>query len=164
VGLFHREPPRRDAPPAGPPGQAEVDQLRAGLAALHREVLAAGAKLPDGAVPQFRRIEDALTGVLTHAGTLEGSPEEMFLVKAIVSDYLPTSVRAYLALPASLALARRTPASQDAADELCRQLEILEDRATELADAVSVGDVQALKNQSRFLESRFAQSSLVIDH
>jgi hypothetical protein len=142
--------------------QDEIAALRASLAALHTRVLASGHDLPDGATPQFRRIEDALLTVLDHPSTAQGSPEQMFLLTALITDYVPTSVDTYLALPPQLSFWRRAPGSDEAAMELRRQLELLEDRCWELAAAVTEGNVQALKNQSRFLEGRFGTSSLKI--
>lgn len=162
---------RRDAPAtatAAPAGsgtapEPEVAALRASLRALVQRVNRAADRLPEGVVPQVREIEDALRELLDHVAASAGSAtsaQERYTLGATVQDYLPTSVDAYLALPAAFAATHRSPAGRTAGEELLEQLVRLDAAVRDLALAVYSGDAERLSTQGRFLDSRFSTSAL----
>lgn len=148
----------------GPPTAAqEVAALRTSLRATVQRVNRAADRLPEGVVPQVRAIEDALRELLDHVEATAGSAtsaQERYTLAATVDDYLPTSIDAFLALPASFAETHRTPAGRSPGEELLEQLVVLASAVTDLAQAVYSGDAERLSTQGRFLASRFATSAL----
>jgi hypothetical protein len=153
-----------DRPP--PPGSArpeveDVAGLRTALAAVIRTVKASSDRLPTGAVVEIRDIGDRLAGLLDHEDRAGGADTyELATLAAVIRDYLPTSVDAYLALPAGFLQTHRNAEGQTPAEELHTQLLVMEKGVTELAQAIYSGDAQRLSVQGRFLDARFASSDL----
>ena len=84
----------------------------------------------------------------------------MVTLAAVIRDYLPTSVDAYLALPPDVLASHRNADGEAPAEELRSQLSIMEKGVTELAQAIYSGDAQRLSIQGRFLDAKFASSDL----
>ena len=116
--------------------------------------------MPEGAVVAVRETEDLLRPMLGYLRANPASETEMVQVRAIVQDYLPTSVDTFLALPAGFADTHRNRQGRTASEELLDQLVLLIDATAETATAVYAGDAQALTNQGRFLRDRFQRSEL----
>lgn len=148
-------------PPATPID--EVGQLRARLAELVARTNRAADRLPVGVVPQVRAIEDLLVELLDHAQATTGSSisaAERYSLTATIDDYLPGSVDAFLALPASFAGTHRSADGKLPGEELLEQLVLLEQAVRDLALAVYSGDAERLSTQGRFLDTKFSQSDL----
>jgi hypothetical protein len=148
---------------AGPPG--EVAELRTALRALIRRVNAAAGRLPMGAVPEVRDVEDLLTEMLDYEERVVGSGAgidvyEMTTITAVVHDYLPTSIDAYLALPRSFLSSHRNADGETPGEELLSQLRILRKGVADLAQAIYAGDAPRLSAQGRFLDAKFSSSDL----
>lgn len=116
--------------------------------------------MPEGGVPQVREVEDVLRPLLHYLVAHPATEAEMLGVRAMINDYLPTTVRSFLKLPTSFAETHRNRAGRTPVDELLLQLELLAEGAQEYATAIYAGDAQRLTNQGRFLESKFARSEL----
>ncbi|MDQ8045524.1 MAG: hypothetical protein AAGC46_12330 [Solirubrobacteraceae bacterium] len=121
----------------------------------------AGSRLPVGALPQLGRIEDVLQPLLEHLVANPPNVDEEIAVQALVTDYLPTTLGAYIGLNRQFALAvgadGRTPG-----DELLDQLVTLANAAEDLGRAVYAHDGDQLKTQGRFLTTKFQQSDLAL--
>ncbi|WP_345713421.1 hypothetical protein, partial [Kineococcus glutinatus] len=144
------EAPPVPAAPAAPPTPAElVARLEEDLRAVVRRANAAGGRLPDGAVPRIREIEDVLRPLLARARSRRPDAEAMHNLEAIVREYLPGALDRYLDLPPQLALTSRTSAGTTPAEELLNQLGLLQEGAQQLQQAVVESDVQALATQGR---------------
>ena len=80
-------------------------------------------------------------------------------VRATATDYLPTTLRSFLALDDDLVDvpggSGRTPA-----ESLQEQLDALEDSATAVLEAAQQQDVDALMTQGNFLRTKFTGSDL----
>jgi hypothetical protein len=155
----------RPAPPAGPPPPpADAATLRAGLTELITRVKAASGRLPAEAVAEIRDIGDRLGQLLDHedrVGAGAGADTyELITLAAVIRDYLPTSIDAYLALPPDFLASHRNAEGETPAEELSTQLRIMEKGVTELAQAIYSGDAQRLSVQGRFLEAKFSSSDL----
>lgn len=158
----------RDDAPAPVPEvtpASEIPALRDALGGLVRRVNAAAGRLPDGAVPAVRDIEDHLVALLDHADErlqagVSVDTLAMVTLAATINDYLPTSIDVYLALPEAFLVEHRNPQGQTAAEELSAQLELLEQGVAELASALYSGDAQRLFAQGRFLDAKFAKTDL----
>jgi hypothetical protein len=147
------------APEAEPTFAAEARKLRAKLAAIVEQANAAGGRLPPGAVPTVRDIDDVLRPLLTYIETRSASAEEMRHLTAIVEEYLPTALGDFMALPPQYA-ERPGVTGTTPADDLVRQLQLLDEGANEVQDFVYTGDAAQLAIQARFLDAKFRRSDL----
>jgi hypothetical protein len=169
--FFRRRPDDADAPPApastsangaDEPGHditGPVRQLQKDLADIVRSANAHGGRLPPGAVPTVRDIDDVLRPLLGYIETQSASEEEMRHLTAIISDYLPTALDDFMALPPQYA-ERPGVTGTTPADDLLRQLQFLDEGANELQDLVYTGDAAQLAIQARFLDAKFRRSDL----
>jgi hypothetical protein len=159
---FGRDRPAAETRPSPPP--ADVAGLRVSLAALIAKVNANAGRLPTGAVVDIRDMGDRLGQLLDHEdrmGSGAGADSyEIITLAAVIRDYLPTSVDAYLALPPDFLASHRNADGEAPAEELRSQLSIMEKGVTELAQAIYSGDAQRLSIQGRFLDAKFSSSDL----
>ncbi len=147
--------------PAVPAAPADpVQALRARLRETVQRANRAGGRLPDGAVPAVREVEDVLTPVLAHVERRGAQVEELHNLEAIVTEYLPQALERYLDLPEDYALHHRGPSGTTPAEELVGQLGLLLEGARELQQAVYDHDARLLSEQGRFLDAKFRRSDL----
>ena len=156
-------PPAAPAPePAGAEPEAGGDDpasLRASLAQLNRFINQNSGRLPGESVVTARRVTDVLREVID---TSEIRPLDIYAVisvKGMLQDYLPTTLRAFLALdPAQLTVPR--PSGRTPIQSLQEQLEALLDAATSVLLAAQAQDADALLSQGSFLRTKFSGSDL----
>ena len=86
--------------------------------------------------------------------------DSRIVVGRIVDDYLPAALETYANLPRSFAMRHRAEGRRTAHEELLHQLGIIETQIEQIATAIYAGDAESLAARSRFLEDRFADSSL----
>lgn len=151
----------RDLADDGEPSPAAVAAaLQGELLALVRRVKAAGGRLPVGAVPLVRAIEDVLRPLLRHVERQPANAEELFQMTAIVREHLPEAVEHYLSLPERYATTARGVEGRTPGDELVAQLRLLHEGSEQLARAVYDADAQQLAIGRRFLDTKFRRSDL----
>ena len=146
------------APQEEDPGD-RPEALRAAIADVNRLVNASAGRLPLRAVVAARRITDVLAEVVD---TSEVRPLDIYAVisvRATATDYLPTTVRSYLAVDESLAGVPRA-SGRTPTQSLMEQLVALEDSAIAVLEAVQLQDVDALMTQGNFLRTKFSRSDL----
>lgn len=157
-------PPAAPAPAAAAPAGPEVDgddpvTLRSNLAQLNRFVNQNSGRLPGESVVTARRVTDVLREVID---TSEIRPLDIYAVisvKGILQDYLPTTLRTFLALDeAQLTVPR--PSGRTPIQSLQEQLEALLDAATSVLIAAQAQDADALLSQGSFLRTKFSGSDL----
>jgi hypothetical protein len=151
--------PSDEAAEAGPTFAVEARRLSVKLAALVEKANADGGRLPPGAVPTIRDIDDVLRPLLVYIQTRSASEEEMRHLTAIVEEYLPTALGDFMALPPQYA-ERPGVTGTTPADDLVRQLQLLDEGANEVQDFVYTGDAAQLAIQARFLDAKFRRSDL----
>ncbi|MEO8851428.1 MAG: hypothetical protein ABI360_06835 [Allobranchiibius sp.] len=148
------------APEASPASAAQSDDsvkaLREQTQALVLEINRSAGDLPPIAVVLARAVTDTVSDVLE-------SPEVELLdisvrvaVHAILTDYLPGSIRSYIGAVRVADASDRAAATSD----IVEQLTTLRASVTELADASNQRDLQALQVQGRFLQDKFGGSEL----
>jgi hypothetical protein len=167
--VFFRRRPAAETPTAATPGTApatsEPDfaeparRLQEKLAGIVRQANADGGRLPAGAVPAIRDIDDVLRPLLSYIETRSASEEEMRHLTAIIDEYLPTALGDFMALPPAYA-ERPGVTGTTPADDLLRQLQLLDEGANEVQDFVYTGDAAQLAIQARFLDAKFRRSDL----
>ena len=95
--------------------------------------------------------------LLPHAADLPGGSQDLYVLQRTATDYLPTTVRMDLALPAANATTQVVQDGKTPLAVLQDQLELLDGQMAEIADAVHRRDSDRLLAQGRFLEERFGQ-------
>lgn len=156
---------RRD--PAPPPPSAVPDPdagdspeaLRAAIATMTRTINANAGRLPLRAVVAARRITDLLAEIVD---TTDVRPLDVYAtisVRGAVTDYLPTTLRAYLAVDKDLVDVPR-PSGSTPTQSLLEQLDALEGAALAVLEATQAQDVDALMTQGSFLRTKFSGSDL----
>jgi hypothetical protein len=160
--LFGR---RQEAPGTQPRSRpaTEVPDSPTALAAelfrVIRFINASAGQLPTAATVVARRITDTVDTVLHATRDRELDIHARVSLNGILRDYLPTTLRNYLALdPASRDEPRAAGPSATAA--LGAQLDALLDGATEVLTAVRNDDANSLVAQGNFLRTKFARSEL----
>lgn len=139
---------------------ASADDLKAQLATLRRTVATSSSRLGADVVKSVSGLLDILDEVVTKWDDLLVAPEQAHVVQQMIVDYLPTSLQTYLNIPATYALSARVAGKQSAHDELLDQLTLLTTEADKIRSAVYAKDLDALGDQSRFLQQKFGTSSL----
>jgi hypothetical protein len=118
-------------------------------------------RLPIEAVVVAKRVLDAVREIVDTSQVHELDMRVVSSLRGILDDYLPTTVRAYLALdPATVYTPHASGTS--AAQSVVEQLETLWESAEDLLAATRADDVDALETQGRFLRTKFSRSDLDI--
>lgn len=171
ASILGREPEREPGPADPDPGPGSTAgrpadrpegpaELAERLTGLVRQANEAGARMPEGAVVAVGEIADQLRPLLTYLARNPAGEQQMIQVRALLTDYLPTTLNTYLALPAQFAAEHHNRRGVTPAQELVEQLVLLIEATRESATAIYSGDAQALTNQGQFLRDRFARSEL----
>jgi hypothetical protein len=156
-------PPAAPAPEPSPAvPEADGDDpatLRGNLTQLNRFLNQNSGRLPGESVVTARRVTDVLREVID---TSEIRPLDIYAVisvKGILQDYLPTTLRSFLALDeAQLTVPR--PSGRTPVQSLQEQLEALLEAATSVLIAAQAQDADALLSQGSFLRTKFSRSDL----
>ena len=128
------------------------------LDALRIEIRRSGGELPTLIYSQFRQIDDLLAPLVAHMQQTDASTEQVVLAGAIISDYLPTSLRTYLMLPKS----SRVGGSRETTT-LLAQLATLHSTVLNLNQQVRSGAATELAIHGRFLQDKFDLGSLHLE-
>jgi hypothetical protein len=161
--LFGRQQEDQPSSPSTQSTANEVPDSPTALAAevfrVNRFVNASAGQLPGEGVVAARRITDTIGTVLHTTRDRDLDIHARVSLNGILRDYLPTTLRTFLALdPATRNEPRhggKTPT--EALDE---QLDFLLDSATEVLAAVRNDDANALVAQGSFLRTKFGRSEL----
>lgn len=158
-GKDHDDGPPEHPPAPTPAAEPFAERMRTQLSKISWTARGAGDRLPVAALPVLGLIEDLLHPMLENLRINPPSVEEEIAVQAMIGDYLPTTLDAYLAMNPEFAHQAgadgRTPG-----DDLLEQLGTLEQAISELAQAVYAHDAQQLQVQGRFLGTKFSRSDL----
>lgn len=151
----------REAQPAALPPSPEDSPatLRQNLLQLDRYINQNSGRLPGESVVTARRVTDILREVIDSSEVRELDIYALVSVKGILNDYLPTTMRSFLALdPSQLNVPR--PAGRTPVESLQEQLESLWDSASAVLVAAQAQDADALMTQGNFLRTKFSRSDL----
>lgn len=133
--------------------------LRTSIVALNRFINASAGRLPVAAVVKARQVTDVLNEIIDTSDVRPLDIYAVISIKATVNDYLPTTLRSYLAVDAALLDAPR-PSGRTPVQSLLEQLQTLEDSAHALLAGAQQQDVDALMTQGSFLSTKFSGSDL----
>lgn len=156
---WFRRTQERVAPPSGPDPADTPEGMLKVLFERTNEINSNAGHLPIEAVVVARRVLDAVREVIDTSTERELDMHAVVALRGILSDYLPTTLHAYLALDPAIVdtagASGRTPA-----ESVVEQLETLWESATELLEALRAHDVDALQSQGSFLRTKFTRSDL----
>lgn len=102
----------------------------------------------------------AIEQVLPRASELGPGSQEMHVLVRTATDYLPSALQPYLALPRLYAEHKPLTDGRTAAQVLCAQLDVMNARMQDIVDAVLRADGDRLIANERFLEDKFGTTSL----
>jgi hypothetical protein len=138
--------------------EVEDEQTAAALDALRASVWAAGASIPTLISSRLGQIDDLLRVLIATVAAQGASTEQRVLLDAMIRDYLPTPLRAFLALP------ERDRADGSRATLLfAEQLGLLEETIHDMLNQVRTGAIAELSTHGRFLADKFAAPVLRLD-
>ena len=128
--------------------------------ALDSQVRIITGKVPPEVMAKVLKIRQAIVAILPRSGSLPPGSPELFLVERTATDYLPTSLQAYLKLPRAYASRHAVQDGKTPKQILLDQLTLLENKMNEVAEDVHRHDSDRLLANGRFLEERFGRSPL----
>jgi hypothetical protein len=114
-------------------------------------------RLPVEAQSRVARIRAEILELLPHAAEFPAGSQDLYVLRRMAVDYLPTTIDAYLALPADYASQRVVQDDKTPLQVMDEQLELLEARMGEIAEAVHRRDSDRLLANGIFLEERFGR-------
>ncbi len=120
------------------------------LEELRQMVLANGNQLPPLVVSQVLQLTDILRALVGYIGRSGASTEQRVLLNAVITDYLPSPLGAYL----MLAVGSRRDDSADTA-VLLEQLDTLYSTLQNLDNQVRTGAITELAVHGQFLRDKF---------
>jgi hypothetical protein len=117
----------------------------------------ARGRVPSDVFAKLTGIRQRTLELLPKAGDLPGGSQDLYVLQRTATDYVPTSVRYYLSLPAAYATTHVVQDGKTPLQVLKDQLDLLDDQMAEIGDAVNQRDSDRLLAQGRFLEQRFGR-------
>jgi hypothetical protein len=135
------------------------DALLATVFDLVREVNLNAGKLPAEGVVIARRVLDVVREVIETSGERELDVHAIVSIRGMLDDYLPTTLRAYLAIDPGVVDVVR-PSGRTPSQSFIEQLDVLWSSAMDLLDAIRAHDADALLSQGSFLRTKFSGSDL----
>jgi len=151
-----------DEPDEQEPPEPDEDSpaaLQAAVDELVRYVNARAGNLPPAALVNARRLTDTLTEVVDSAAVRPLDVYAVISVRGVVGDYLPTTLRGYLALEPEV---RDVPRANGhtPTQSLMMQIDALQTSVSATLVATREQDADALMTQGRFLQTKFNRSDL----
>jgi hypothetical protein len=128
--------------------------------ALDRLVRRVDGRAPPDVAAKVREIRQEIVGMLPFAAQFPPGSEDLFVIQRTATDYLPSALDAYLALPPEYALTRQVQDGKTPKQVLLEQLQLIDSKMDEVVDALHQRDTERLLASGRFLEERFGKGDL----
>jgi len=146
------------APPVPDLGDTPEGMLKV-LFERTSEINSSAGHLPPEAVVVARRVLDAVREVIDTSSERELDMRAIVALRGILEDYLPTTLKTYLALDPTLVDVRQV-SGRTPAESVVEQFETLWESATDMLEATRAHDADALQTQGSFLRTKFSRSDL----
>jgi hypothetical protein len=114
-------------------------------------------RMPADAQTKVAAIRREILELLPHAAQFPPGSQDLYVLRRMAVDYLPTTIEAYLALPASYATGHVVKEGKTPLRVMQEQLDVLGAKMDEIADAVHQRDSDRLLANGIFLEERFGR-------
>jgi hypothetical protein len=141
-----------------PKAAASLDVPAIGRA-LDGAVRMTSGRLPSDIQVKVAEIRGEILELLPRTAAFPVGSEDLYVIQRTATDYLPSTLQAYLALPEAYASTQVSQAGKTALQLLREQLQLLDDRLDEITEAVHQQDSDRLVANGRFLEERFGRAS-----
>jgi hypothetical protein len=115
-------------------------------------------RLPDELAAKVVAIQATILDILPKLAGSTIDRQDLFALERTVSDYLPQTLDNYLTLPRAYANTHAVSDGKTAEQLLGDQLDLIDEKMKEIADAIAKDDVGRLLAQGRFLEERFGKN------
>jgi len=135
----------------------DAEDVTKSLSDLRRRIQ---GRVPPDIEGRVQRIATTINDILPRADELGQGSEARYVLVKTATDYLPSTVEAYLDLPRSYANDKVLAGGKTARKLVCEQLDILIEQMDEVSDAVNRADTDKLVANGRFLAEKFATSPL----
>src|SRR5438445_337743 len=112
--------------------------------ALDTQVRLITGKVPPEVMAKVLKIRQIILGILPRSGNLPPGSPQLFIIERTATDYLPTSLQAYLNLPRAYATRHPVQDGKTPKEVLLDQLALLETKMNEVADDVHRNDSDRL--------------------
>ena len=147
-------------PPGAEPDVGDTPEgLRRSLRDIVKLVNANAGQLPAEAVVAARRVTDALSDIIDTSAVRPLDVYAVISVRGTLTDYLPTTLRSYLAVDENMRDTPR-PSGRSPKESLLEQIAALEASASSVLLAARNQDADALLTQGTFLRTKFSGSDL----
>lgn len=114
-------------------------------------------RLPADVQTKVAEIRTEILELLPHAAEFPPGSPDLYVVRRMATDYLPTTIQAYLALPSGYASEHVVQAGKTPLNVLKEQLDLLDAKMDEITEAVRRRDSDRLLANGIFLEERFGR-------
>jgi hypothetical protein len=135
----------------------DAGDVEQSLADLRRRV---HGRVPADVEQRVNRISATIAEILPRADALGAGSDARYVLVKTATDYLPSTVQAYLDLPRSYADNKVVTDGKTPHALLCAQLDVLIQQMDEVSDAVNRSDIDKLIANGRFLEEKFGHGPL----
>jgi hypothetical protein len=135
----------------------DADDVKRSLGELRRRV---HGRVPADIEERVERVATTITDILPRADELSHGSEARFVLVKTATDYLPSTVQAYLDLPRTYADAKVVADGKTAHSLVCEQLDVLIQQMDDVSDAVNRADTDRLVANGRFLAEKFGTGPL----
>ena len=113
-------------------------------------------RVPVDVASRVRHITTAISEALPYSQSLPAGSRARFTLAKTATDYLPSTIDAYLQLPRRYAEQETVVDGKTPAALLCEQLDLLSHEMDRLVDRIRRADTDHLVANGRFLSDRFA--------
>jgi hypothetical protein len=148
----------RPLPPPPTDSRIDADDIRRALSDLLGSMV---GNVPVDVITKYQSIHWLMLSMLPRMGQLEGTSEDLYILHRTASDYLPTAVTSYLTLALSGAADQRLPDGRTPHQVVLEQLDLIETRLGDIADALDRNDLDRLLIHGRFLEAGFGAKPIL---
>lgn len=128
--------------------------------ALDAQVRLIRGRVPPEVMAKVLKIRQSILRLLPRAGNLGPGSPEFFLIERTATDYLPTSLEAFLEVAKPDGARGALPSGRTPKEILLDQLTLLESKMNEVGDEIGRHDLDRLLAHGRFLEERFRRPPL----
>src|SRR5262249_55471782 len=131
--------------------------VRKSLGEIERRV---HGRVPPEIEERVHTISMPITATLPRADALGNGSNALYVLVKTATDYLPSSLPAYLALPRPYAGRKVLADGKTARAVVCEQRDVLAGQRDEGADAVNRSDADKVVANGRFLAEKFGKGPL----
>ena len=137
----------------------DAGDVRKSLGEIERRV---HGRVPPEIEERVHTISTTITDTLPRADALGSGSNALYVLVKTATDYLPSSLQAYLDLPRTYADHKVLADGKTARAFLSDQLDVLAAQMDEVADAVNRSDADKVVANGRFLAEKFGKGPLEV--